>query len=64
MKVGTPILPLQSTDNTSNSPLGDNFVERAPSMSLPSFSKSKRSLLFSTLQADVGETTHVRKILW
>lgn len=33
MKAGTPISPLQSTDNTSNSPLGDSFVDRAPSIS-------------------------------
>lgn len=64
MKVGTPILPLQSTDNTSKSPLGDNLGESAPSTSRPSLSRRKRSSLFSTLQVDVGDATHVGTILW
>lgn len=47
-EAGTALSRLQSTDGVSTSPPGDNVLDP------PSFSKSKKGLLFSPPQAGVG----------
>lgn len=61
-RLAHPSCPFKAPTTPQNHHRGTT-LRRAPSMSLPSFSKSKSSL-FSTLQADVGGATHVRRILW
>lgn len=61
-RLAHPSCPFKAPTTPQNHARGTT-LRRAPSTSLPSFSKRKSSL-FSTLKADVGEATHVRRILW